>query len=141
MKKEKSCGAIVYTVRDGQILYLLVKEDEKVYSFPKGHMEDGETEDETAMREIFEETGLKLQVSEDFYRTESYELSEKPGVTKEVAYFLAEYTDAKPHILLPDEIKGLAEVPLEEAAKLLRYENKRQILTEAEEFIRKRHNL
>ena len=58
MNWEKSCGAIVFTRRNGQILFVIVQEQAGTYSFPKGHMEGDETEAETARREVFEETGL-----------------------------------------------------------------------------------
>ena len=58
MNREKSCGAIVFTRRNGQLLYAVVQEASGAFSFPKGHTEGGETEPETARREILEETGL-----------------------------------------------------------------------------------
>ena len=59
MVLEKSCGAIVYTIENGEIKYLIVEEASGSHSFPKGHMENEETEEETALREIREETNLE----------------------------------------------------------------------------------
>ena len=56
-RTEKSCGAVVYTEIGGKRRYLLVDSiRETNCGFPKGHMEDGETKEETALREIEEET-------------------------------------------------------------------------------------
>ena len=50
---EKSCGAVVFTRIDNNIKYLLIQNLEGIYGFPKGHVEDGESETQTAIREVF----------------------------------------------------------------------------------------
>lgn len=56
---EKSCGVLPYRVVNGEREFLLVFETySKCWSLPKGHMEAGETEAETALRELYEETGM-----------------------------------------------------------------------------------
>ena len=55
-KGEKSCGAVLYTIRDGVRLFWLVRYVGGHIGLPKGHMEPGETEAETAARELPEET-------------------------------------------------------------------------------------
>ena len=62
MKHEKSCGAVVFTKIDGEIKYLLISNIGGVYGFPKGHVECDETEAETALREVYEETHLKINL-------------------------------------------------------------------------------
>ena len=134
MNWEYSCGAVVFTRREGQLLFVIVQEQPGSYSFPKGHMEGGETEIETARREIFEETGLQVAFLEGFYQREEYHLSEKPGTWKRVTYFLAEFGD---EVLHPQEgeIRRILLLPYEEALRLLPHENQRQILTAAREFL------
>ena len=63
---ERSCGAVVYTERDGQRRYVLVKGG--YVGLPKGHMEKGESERETAVREIREETCVSTQIVPGFRR-------------------------------------------------------------------------
>lgn len=60
--REKSCGAVVYKEDNGELKFLLVYQNNGHYSFPKGHMEEGETELETTIREIKEETNLDVDV-------------------------------------------------------------------------------
>ena len=60
MKTEKSCGAVVLRKNQGRLQVLLIKHiNGGHWAFPKGHVERGETEEQTALREIKEETGLE----------------------------------------------------------------------------------
>jgi bis(5'-nucleosidyl)-tetraphosphatase len=88
MKSEKSCGAIVLSPGHTNRKVLLIKhENGGHWAFPKGHVENDETEVETALREIKEETGLDADLSTAFRKSVSY--SPAPGVMKEVVYFIA----------------------------------------------------
>ena len=60
MKYEKSCGAIVYTNINGKRLYLVEQMLDGHWGVPKGHVEENEKEEETALREIKEEVGLDV---------------------------------------------------------------------------------
>lgn len=73
MNYEKSCGAIVYRKHHGNTEILLVRHLKSGHwSFPKGHMEAGETEEDTARREIKEETGLDVLLDTGFRETVNY---------------------------------------------------------------------
>lgn len=136
MDREKSCGAVVFTRRDdGEIRYVLVQQRSGRYCFPKGHVEAGETEHQTALREIWEETGLRPQILPGFCETESYEVRKKPGTMKDVFYFLAEY-DGGP--VDPPETEEIHEVRLcsyQEALELLPTESRKEILRKANDFL------
>lgn len=84
---EKSCGVLPYRIVNGQQEFLLVFETySKCWSIPKGHIEPGETDVQTALRELYEETGLtaKLETS----RCASIEYSISNFARKQVAFFL-----------------------------------------------------
>ena len=83
MKKEKSCGAII--VKNGKVL--LIHQTNDVWCFPKGHVENGETEVETAIREVKEETNLDVEI--DVSKRYSINYLVKENVPKETVYFLA----------------------------------------------------
>ena len=136
MNWEYSCGAIVFTRRNGQILFAIVQELAGAYSFPKGHMEGDETEMETARREVWEEIGLHPEFLDGFYQQDEYALAEKPGTWKRVTYFLAEFEN---EALTPreGEIRRIQLLPYEEALPLFEHEKTRQILTAARDFIAK----
>ena len=71
---EKSCGTVLYTVVGGERRYVLVKASERNCGVPKGHMDPFETEQETALRETWEETSIRARIVGDFVREGTYEL-------------------------------------------------------------------
>ena len=134
LNQEKSCGAVVFTRRSGEILFVIVQETSGAYSFPKGHVESNETEMQTAAREIQEETGLSPVFLPGFRETEEYDLSEKPGTHKQVVYFLAEYGG---ELLIPrqGEIRHILLLPYAEAMQCLHHEGTKRILAAAQAFL------
>ena len=82
----KSCGVLPYRQSGRQREYLIVFEAfSQCWSLPKGHMEAGETEQETALRELWEETGLTAQL--DTSRTAMIEYPISPIARKQVVFF------------------------------------------------------
>ena len=123
---EKTCGAAVYTEQDGITKFLLIKNaDSGHIGFPKGHIELNETETETCIREVLEETGLKVHPDEEF-RTE-YEYATSEGTHKKCVYFMAHYNYI-PVAIQQSEITQSWLVPFEEAMELLNYPQDREVL-------------
>ena len=86
---EKSCGVLPYRMVNGQKEFLLVFETySKCWSLPKGHIEAGETDVQTALRELYEETGLTAIL--DTSRSASIEYPIFGFARKQVAFFLGE---------------------------------------------------
>lgn len=114
MKYEKSCGAIVF---DGDKV-LIVKHRAGHVDFPKGHMEEDETEEETAIREVKEETNIDISL-EGCRNTVHY--SPKIGVEKDVVFFAARKIggDISPQL---EEVSEVRWVPILEVKKFLTYE-------------------
>lgn len=82
----KSCGVIPVRYRGGKREYLLLLQTNACWSFPKGHMEAGETEQQTALRELREETGLVAKSLS--VQTASCEYALTPYTRKQVVYYL-----------------------------------------------------
>ena len=131
MTWEKSCGALV--VRRNKDNYYILMIRHKAggsRSFPKGHMEQGESEYATALREVMEETSSRIAIISNFRETVSY--SPSPGVMKEVVYFLA-FTTAKEIHAREGEIAEVEWVPIEEAERCLTHENDKTVFRAAME--------
>ncbi len=129
MLNEKSCGAIVYRKFHGNTEILLIKHvNSGHWSFPKGHVENGETETETAVREIKEETNIDVIIDPTFRQIVTY--SPKKDVQKQVVYFIGK---AKNYNFEPqeNEISEIRWVEIGHALSLLTYENDRSIVNKA----------
>ena len=102
------------------------------WGFPKGHFEGEETEKETAVREIFEETGLKVKFHDNFRETIQY--FPAPFIFKTVIYFLAEAIthDVK---IQTDEVAEYKWVTYDEAVKLITYRLQKKILKKANDIL------
>lgn len=133
---EKSCGAVVFTREDKEIKFLIIKSPEGFYGFPKGHMEDNESETETALREIKEETGVDVNIIDGFRTTDSHPhvREGRPTVMKEMVYFLAVYHDQ--HFTPQDgEVTSISLMSYEEAMSAFQFESSKRILTEAHDYL------
>jgi len=133
MEYAHSAGAVLYTIRDGEIRYLLVREKLGHTGFPKGHLEAGETVFDAAGREILEETGLAAELQTAFRRETVYLLREGTK-WKWVTYFAARYNakDAPAHT---GEVADFMELPYDQAMETLTYQNTKDLLAEADRWI------
>lgn len=132
---EKSCGAVVFTRTHDGIKYVIIRSKEGIYGFPKGHVELGETEKETALREVFEETGLHVSFIEGF-KTQDAHYFTRNGceIMKHIVYFLAEYSDQTP-AAQEAELSGIFLMAYEEAMAAFQFESSKRILTQAHNFL------
>ncbi len=134
MTYERSCGAVVFTRVDGEIKYLLVSNPGGIYGFPKGHMEKGETETETALREVYEETGVKIRLISGFRTDDEHLIPRKKDTVKHIVYFLGEYENQS-IVYQKDELSGAYLLGYREAIERFQYESSKRILKEANDFL------
>lgn len=134
MKYEKSCGAVIFRPgQTGKLLFLAVQS--KVHGhwgFPKGHVEAGETEEETAIREVREETGLEIAICQGFRTTSHYQSA--MDTQKEVVFFPAspDRTDVR---MQYEEIEAYRWVEFQELWQLLTFETDKKVLKEVLRFL------
>lgn len=133
----KSCG-VVPVYRDGKdFFFLLVHQNNGHWAFPKGGIEDGESEVETALRELKEETGIILSsLPADSRIFEEYTIEEKEYglATKQVVYFVG-LVGSKDVIVQKEEIQGFKWLSFEEALGQLTYDGTREVLKKANVYL------
>ena len=127
MIEERSAGVVLFSKAEG-IQFLILKYPSGHWDFVKGNIEEGEKEQETVKRELFEETGInRLQIHRGFNEKVEYNYYKKNNkVHKIVSYYLAE-TDQK-EIKLSDEHLDWKWSDCEDLMKLITFENSREIL-------------
>ena len=128
----KSAGMIVYRKEAKGLLYLLLFQSKsQTWSFPKGHMEIGETEEDTAIREVFEETGQEIKAVPNFRAEFSYKMHN--GGTKNLVIFLEEPSSLK--VKIDEETIEYRWVSEEETLSLLVHKQYIKILSRAKEKV------
>ena len=132
MKREKSCGAVIFRGENTGRNYLILTSTLGHTTLCKGHVEGDETETETAAREILEETGLTAAIDTGFRRVVTY--APAPGVVKDVIFFTAVPTGGREHPQ-EEEIAQLGWFSLAEAAERITYASDLDILLAADAYL------
>ncbi len=134
MKYIKSCGFVAYKTLENVNYYLIIRSINGDIGFPKGHMESGESETETAIRELKEETNIEVNITRGFSRQIEYPLPGRADAIKQSVYFLGEcITD---NIICQEgEVAEAEFLPFSEALSALTFDETKRILRDAEEFI------
>jgi 8-oxo-dGTP pyrophosphatase MutT (NUDIX family) len=134
MLREKSCGVVVF-VKNAEILYLLLQYEAGHWDFVKGNVEPNESEKDTVLRELKEETGIvATQTIEGFREIISY-FYRRQGATvhKEVVFFLIEVDTKK--VALSFEHVGFDWLNYERALEKLTFKNAKDVLQKAHAFL------
>ncbi len=114
--KVKCCGGVI--CHDGKVL--MVHQDNGVFAFPKGHMEEGETEIETARREILEETGISVELDSSRRFEFGYHIEDE-DIDKTVVLFIGEPNGAVDLKAQEGEISEVFWVPVDEVEGHLQF--------------------
>lgn len=132
---EKSCGVVLFREKDGVVLFLLLHYPSGHWDLPKGHVEIGEEEHETAARELLEETGVSdIQFIEGFREEISYQYKkEKHPSKKQVVFFLAKTNLEK--IKVSFEHRGFKWLPYTAALNKLTFENAKNLIKKAKKIL------
>ena len=134
---EKSCGVVLFNEQKVLLLQYATGQKEGEWDlqghwdFPKGHVDKGETEIETATRELEEETGIKnIILLDNFRKTINYKIQKRDRkISKEVVFFIA--TTVGTEINLSHEHVDYGWFDFTSALKQLTYDNARSVLSEA----------
>ena len=142
MNKEFASGAVVFSRENGMFLFLVIySARNRAWGFPKGHREPGESETQTAAREIAEETGLKeFRLMNGFREEDIYEAISSSGpnrgqlIEKHSVYYLCETKDRNVTVD-GDEISDHRWLGFQDALSILTFESARSILRKALSFL------
>lgn len=134
MRYIKSCGFIVYKEENNENFYLIIKSHNGDVGFPKGHMEPGENELQTAIRELKEETGMDVDTIYDFRYQIEYPLPRVPDAMKQTVYFLGKC--ASDDIIIQEtEVASAEFVTYDKAIEKLTFEETKNMLKKANDII------
>jgi len=133
MRIEKSCGAVVYRESNRGLEFLAVQSKASGdWGLPKGHVEKGESEEETAMREVLEETGINIILDQYFRTTVEYILPN--GRPKEVVYFIGRALDSTVNIQ-EEEIRESRWLSYDDMITTLTYDEIKEVLKRAASYL------
>jgi bis(5'-nucleosidyl)-tetraphosphatase len=139
IREERSAGAVLFSLDSagGKIEYLLLNYAAGHWDFPKGNIENGEDEIQTARREIQEETGIyDVEFFKGFRNKIEYHYRcNQRLIQKEVIFFLAR--TSRREVTLSHEHNAYTWLAYEKALALLTYKNAKNVLVEAKLFLEK----
>jgi len=136
MLEEVSAGVLVYR-ENKNIKFLLLHYPAGHWDFPKGHIEEGESMEETALRELREETGIlkdEIELESGFRETIDYLYKTRGELShKKVIFFLGE--TEKKDVQISREHQGYVWLPFKEAKEKVTFRNARKLLEKSKEFL------
>ncbi|XP_046970022.1 bis(5'-nucleosyl)-tetraphosphatase [asymmetrical] [Vanessa cardui] len=135
MSPTRAAGLVIYKRSNQIINFLLLQTSygEHHWTPPKGHVDPGESDWVTALRETKEEAGLsenELEIYKDISKTLNYQVKGKP---KAVVYWLAQVKDPDQNVTLSDEHQDFKWLPLEQAQEISGFEDMKKLLAEFHE--------
>ncbi|MCH7562490.1 MAG: NUDIX hydrolase [Gemmatimonadetes bacterium] len=135
-RTERSAGGVVTRRIDGAVHFLLIRDPYGKLGLPKGHVENGETAEDAALREVGEETGLTGVVMGPSLGTTDWHFRfEGRLIHKYCQYFLMGSQSGDPE---PEREEGITEcrwLPLDEAIAEVAYDNAREVVRVARQLV------
>ena len=139
VQREVSAGGVVYR-RDGDEIEVVLasrrtRRGELAWGLAKGGIEQNETHEDAAVREVLEETGYTAEIEASLGDTRYFYVWEDTRIRKTVHFFLMRCTGGDP-AARDDEMEEVRWFPLERALKRAAYKGEREVLGRAAELLR-----
>lgn len=132
VRLETSAGGVVYRRAGGVAYFLLIRDPYENWGLPKGHVERGEVAEETALREVREETGIDALDLVEPLGTIDWFFREGPDLIHKYCHFFLMVTDTeRTEPQLDEGITECVWLPIGEALATLTYDNARGVLETA----------
>ena len=138
MKTMHSAGVVIFYCDEGERVYLLLNHPHGHWDFAKGKIEQGETKQDAALRELREETGLTTVLIPEFEQSITYIFTDERGeqIKKTVYFFVGEAKGTA--IVISGEHVGHSWFSYERAYELASFDEAKRVLKQAHEFLSQR---
>jgi len=135
LRQEHSAGIVIFREGDQKRQYLILHYPGGHFDFPKGHIEQGETEKEAALRELEEETGIThIELIDGYHEMIQYQFRHNAyQIEKDVIFFLGQTPQSE--IIISHEHQDSMWLPYKEAHKKLTFDSAKQLLQKAENHL------
>uniref|UniRef100_A0A1B6D6Q1 Bis(5'-nucleosyl)-tetraphosphatase [asymmetrical] n=1 Tax=Clastoptera arizonana TaxID=38151 RepID=A0A1B6D6Q1_9HEMI len=132
-----AAGFVIYRIISSEVQYLLMQTSYGInhWTPPKGHVDPGESDFDTAVRETREESGINLadlRIIEGFKKIIEYNVK---GKNKRVTYWLAELLNPETAVIMSEEHQAYKWLPLQDACQLANFKEMQDVLIECQKFI------
>ncbi|MGE4357524.1 MAG: NUDIX hydrolase [Candidatus Omnitrophota bacterium] len=138
-KKQHSAGGVIFRNRGGRIEVALISRNQNtVWCLPKGKIEEGETPEEAARREVKEETGLEGELIQKLNSIHYFYSSKEEDTifSKTVDFFLFRYTDGN-IIEHNEEVDSVEWLDIDKAIERLTYKSEKETVEKAKKVLQK----
>lgn len=135
-REEVSAGGIVVRRSDETPMFLVIRDSYSNWGFPKGHLEEGESPEDAALREVAEETGLANLTLQGPVQTIDWYFRFRGKLIHKICHFFLIETDTE--ATFPQREEGITACrwePFDKASALISYDNARDVLKRAFEIV------
>lgn len=139
MPRESSAGGVVIREHQGALEVAVIRpRGKQVWALPKGHVDADERPEQTALREVFEETGLRARLEQPLGEIKYFYQFRGKRIFKTVTFFVLRYESGTIDELDPAmrvEVDEARWIPLQNADRVIAYRGEKEMIKKAQELL------